>query len=143
MKLYYTDPIKGPLKVGSLYKKPTGLVFRKNVTRSKHYFKVVKGYGIQKEIFDKYLRGKKGVIQIKEDTGKFLVASIDTWTEHSKSGNYGDGKQIFLSERFMHNGQDFNRETTEEVQDYSMPLSVYEELKRRNPDLIAKIKHGH
>ena len=72
--------------------------------------RLVEGYGIQKEVFDEYLRGKKGRIAFKEiDTGRFLIASINTWTEHSKAGNYGDGKQIFLSERYMHGSQDFNR----------------------------------
>jgi len=97
-------------KIGSLEKTKSGLVYRKKVKRSKHFMRIVKGYGIQKEVFDKYLRGKKGRIIIREeDTGEFLVASIKTWTEHSRSGNYGDGKQIFLAERFMHGAENFDR----------------------------------
>lgn len=111
-KLFISDPVRGQRFVGTLKKGNTGLIFRKDVLRKKHYMDVVKGYGVQKTIFDRYLRGKKGVIQIKElDTGRFLVASIDTWLKHSKSGNYGDGKQIFLSRKFMHNAEDFNRRT--------------------------------
>ena len=128
MKLYIFDPVRGKRFVGSLYKRK-GLVFRKNVKYAKHYMKIVKGYGIQKEIFDKYLRGKKGVIQIKEtDTGKFLVASISTWTKHSRTGNYGDGKQIFLSRRFMHNADSFNRETIIEP---SVMKRLGEEFRRK------------
>lgn len=108
--IYLEDPIKGKVKVGSLKTTPSGLLFRKNVMRAKHYMRLVEGYGLQKEIFDKFLRGKKGRIAIKEmDTGKFLIASVNTWEEHSKAGNYGDGKQIFLSERYMHGSQNFNR----------------------------------
>jgi len=107
------DP-KGFLKTGGyLSLKKTGRSFYKPVNRAKHYMNIVKGYGIQKELFDKYLRGKKGVIKIHEkDTGRWLIASVKTWTEHSRAGNYGDGKQIFLSERFMHNSDDFDREET-------------------------------
>lgn len=109
-EIYLDDPIKGRVNVGSLRKTKSGLFFKKNVVRSKHYMRIVQGYGMQKEIFDQYLRGKKGRIAIKEvDTGKFLIASINTWGKHSKSGNYGDGKQIFLAERYMHGSDIFDR----------------------------------
>lgn len=96
--------------IGYLQLTKTGRTFYKPVIRAKHFMRVLSGYGIQKEVFDKYLRGKKGRIMIKEkDTGKVLVASIKTWTEHSSSANFGDGKQIFLSERFCHNANNFDR----------------------------------
>ena len=144
MNIYIPDPLRGQKLVGRLFKRKSGLLFRKNVKRNKHFMDIMSGYGIQKAVFDEYLRGKKGVIQIKEtDTGKFLVASIKTWTENSKSGNYGDGAQIFLSERFMHNADNFNRQQISEnimVQDFSMPLSVWQEIKKRNHDLVSRIK---
>jgi hypothetical protein len=97
-------------KIGSLELTKGGRVYRKAVEREKHFMRICQGYGIQKEIFDKYLRGKKGRIIIYEkDTGHTLVASVETWTEHSRAGNYGDGKQIFLAERFMHGAEDFDR----------------------------------
>ena len=112
---------KGYLRtVGYLRLGKKGRVFFKPVTRMKngrpyHYLKVVKGYGIQKEVFDKYLRGRKGRIIIKEkDTGRFLVASIKTWTEHSSTANFGAGKQVFLSERFMHGSENFDRSVIKE-----------------------------
>ena len=98
------------MKVGNLELGRKGRTYLKNVERNKHFMRIVGGYGIQKEVFDKYLRGKKGRVIIHEkDTGKWLVASIETWTKHSHSGNYGDGKQIFLAERFMHNSENFDR----------------------------------
>jgi len=110
-KIYITDPIRGKRFVGTLRRGLRGVIFKKEVDSRKHLLRVAgESYGVQKSIFDKFLRGKKGVIQIKEkDTGKFLVASIKTWTEHSRSGNYGAGKQILLSRRFMHNSKDFDR----------------------------------
>jgi len=62
----------------------------------------VSGYGIQKEAFDKYLRGKKGRITIFEkDTHKMLDATIKMWEEHGSYQNFGFGKQVFLSEKYM------------------------------------------
>jgi hypothetical protein len=95
------------ITVGYLHQTGKGRVFYKTVNSKVHYMKIVEGYGMQKEVFDKYLRGRKGRIIIREnDTNKWLVASIKTWTEHSSAANYGDGKQIFLSKRFMHGADD-------------------------------------
>ncbi len=116
-KIYIDDPErgKGGRFVGILKETPSGLVLRKNVIREKHLMGIHFGepmYGIQKEVFDKYLRGKRGRIEIKElDTGRFLVASIETWTNHSSAKNYGYGKQVFLPVRFMHGADNFSRET--------------------------------
>ena len=126
-RIYHTDPVKGKLFVGTLIERKGYLIFRKKVVRDKHYMKIVKGYGIQKDVFDKYLRGKKGRIEIIERGGKYLVASIKEWTNHSKYGNYGDGRQVFLSERYMHNSDNFSRETTEEIT-YDTYLKTMSEL---------------
>ena len=109
-KIYVKDTLTERKLAGVIRKTKSGIVFRKNVVRAKHYMRILEGYGIQKEIFERYLRGRKGRIEIKEtDTGRFLVASIDTWSAHSRTGNYGGGKQIFLSERFMHGSDNFSR----------------------------------
>jgi len=98
------------LTVGRLLCSHKGRIFYKPVERKKHFMRIVSGYGIQKEVFDEYLRGRKGRVFIHEkDTGKWLIASIKTWTHHSSTQNFGDGKQIFLSERFMHNAENFDR----------------------------------
>ncbi len=130
MKLYTFSPQKNKdILAGELIKKPNEIIFKKAVISTKHKMRLFEGYGIQKDIFDKYLRGKKGRIIIKEkDTGKVLVASIKTWQEHCAGANYGDGKQIFLATRFMHNADDFNRQTTKEEEitneDYHRSLKV-------------------
>lgn len=102
LPIYITDPKGFKKKIGSLFITRKGRIFAKTVERKKHFMRVVNGYGIQKEAFDKYLRGRKGGILIFEkDTGTKFFADIDTWTEKSHSANYGDGKQIFLSVKYM------------------------------------------
>lgn len=113
-KIKIRDPMGYTRTVGTLNRKPRSRTFDKQVTRSKHYMRKIKGYGIQKEVFDEYLRGRKGIVRIHEkDTGKWLIASIKTWADYSKAANFGDGKQIFLSERFMHGADDFDRSVIE------------------------------
>lgn len=110
LPVYLDDPrgVKGKLLVGRLWLSPKGRLFKKWVKRSRHYMDVVKGYGIDKSVFDKHLRGRKGRVMIIEtDTGRVLVASIKTWTDHSSAANYGDAKQIFLSEKYMHGSELF------------------------------------
>lgn len=78
------------------------LIYYKKVNSVKHKMRLFNGYGIQKEVFDKFLRGKKGEIIIDEtDTGARLKSDIKTWEEHSKSANYGEEKQVFLSVKYM------------------------------------------
>lgn len=78
------------------------LIYYKKVNSGKHKMRLFNGYGIQKEVFDKFLRGKKGMIIIDEtDTGARLKSDIKTWEEHSKSANYGEEKQVFLSVKYM------------------------------------------
>lgn len=101
--IYFTAPHNNrKVKVGTLVQLADGIAFIKKVTRSRHFMRVIQGYGIQKQVFDNHLRGKKGYIFIiEDDTGKKLRASIKNWTNNSSTQNYGDGKQIFLSEKFM------------------------------------------
>lgn len=109
-KIKIKDPRGFVRTVGTLDKKPKFRVFDKQVYRDRHYMNIVEGYGIQKEVFDKYLRGRKGIVRVHEkDTGNWLVASIKTWTDLNHTANYGDGKQVFLSCKYMHNSDDFDR----------------------------------
>lgn len=115
MKIFCEDPrgYRGRLHVGNLIDTRSGLLFKKVVDKNRHYMKLVEGYGIQKEVFDRYLRGKRGRVMLIEHDGEtktYLVASIHTWTKHSSYQNFGDGEQVFLSRRFMHNADDFSRE---------------------------------
>lgn len=110
------SPQKGvKIKVGRLYTKDKKVTFTKTVDSTRHKMRIFDGYGIQKDVYDKHLRGKQGRIIIKErDTGKVLVASIKTWAEHHSGQNFGDGKQIFLSTKYMHNSDNFDREDVKE-----------------------------
>lgn len=97
------SPQKGvKIKVGRLYTKDKKVTFTKTVDSTRHKMRIFDGYGIQKDVYDKHLRGKQGRIIIKErDTGKVLVASIKTWAEHHSGQNFGDGKQIFLTTKYF------------------------------------------
>ena len=106
-----------PITVGYLLPKKEGRIFLKEVERAKHFMRILEGYGIQKEVYDTYLRGKRGKVVIEEnDTGKFLCADISTWQEHSSAQNYGDGKQIFLSERYMNHYDTWKELMTKEYE---------------------------
>lgn len=98
--LYTIDPIKGSVKCGDL--EPSTLVFTKEVERNKHYFRLVKGYGIQKDVYDKLKRYNCKEIVIKElDTNKVLSSQLEDWEEHKAIWTGKNGKQVVLSEKFM------------------------------------------
>lgn len=129
--IYTISPLKNKrILVGRLYTKDNKITFVKKVDSTRHKMKIFDGYGIQKDVYDKHLRGKQGRIIIKErDTGKVLVASIKTWAEHHSGQNFGDGKQIFLSTKYMHNSDNFDREDVKEKditqEDYKTSLKVH------------------
>ena len=135
MKIYTYSSQKGrDILVGELTKKNKKITFTKSVDSRKHKMRIFSGYGIQKDVYDKYLRGKEGRIVFKEkDTGKYLVASIKTWGEHHSGQNFGDGKQIFLSTKFMHNSKDFNRDTAYEIEE---PISINPQTRLRAMESI-------
>lgn len=98
--LYINDPIKGNVQVGTI--NPGTLVFYKKVTRSRHYFRLVSGYALQKEAFEKLERiGCTKIIIVETDTGKNLEASMDDWREHGGIWTGRNGKQRTLSEKYM------------------------------------------
>jgi len=100
------DPRKGySVKAGEVI----GNVFRKEVKRHKHYFRIVEGYGIQADVMEELKRRKIKKILIKEtDTGDVLVSDLENWKIHEGKGNWGHGRQFVLSEKYMqkNGGQD-------------------------------------
>ena len=78
-----------------------GNIFFKQVTRAKHFMRILSGYGIQKEAYDKIKQKIKWVIIFEKDTGNRLLSKIEDWKEHSSAQNYGSGRQVFLSEKYM------------------------------------------
>jgi hypothetical protein len=87
-----------PRKIGKLKVAKTYRTFLKEVDSTKHKMRLFNAYGIQKDFFDKYLKGKKGKIFIYEiDLNRYLESDIKDWEEHGKYANYGSGRQMFLS----------------------------------------------
>lgn len=78
-----------------------GNIFFKQVERAKHYMRVLSGYGIQKEAYDKIKQKIKWIIIFEKDTNNRLLSKIEDWKEHSSAQNYGSGRQVFLSEKYM------------------------------------------
>lgn len=99
MKLLTWDPRKNKeVLVGEII----GDTLFRDVT-SKHFMRVVDGYGIQESALTKLQIGNITKIVIKEtDSGKQWESKVSDWTEHGKSADYGNGKQRFLSLKYMH-----------------------------------------
>lgn len=97
------DPKKGyEVKAGEVWNDEEVIFFIKEVERKRHYFRLVSGYGIQADVFEKLKKAKVSVIMIKEkDTGIVYVSSIEDWKEHQGKGNWGHGRQYVLSEKYM------------------------------------------
>lgn len=97
-KVFADDPIKGSVLSGMT----DGVRFFKEVKRSKHYFRLMKGYAIQKEVIEKLLKLKIQEIRIIEtDTGDTLVSKVEDWIEHGGIWTGKNGKQRTLSEKYM------------------------------------------
>lgn len=77
-----------------------GDTFFKQV-QEKHFMKVVGGYGFQYDAFIQF--EKKGIkeIHINEENGSVWSSRPSQWLEHGKIADYGRGKQIFLSLKYM------------------------------------------
>ena len=99
MKLLVFDPRKSKqVLVGEII----GDTLFKNVT-TKHFMRVCDGYGIQESAFGKMIASGVKKIVIKEtDTGRQWESTMEDWNIHSKSADYGNGKQRFVSLKYMH-----------------------------------------
>lgn len=70
---------------------------------SKHFMRVVNGYGIQEEAFGKVIeRGINHISLIVDTTDVSWNSTIKDWKEYGKVADYGHGKQRFLSMKYMH-----------------------------------------
>ena len=98
MKLYTFDPKKlKKVLVGEI----VGYTLYKDVT-PKHFMRIVDGWGIQEGAFgDAIEKGVRKVV-IRTDTGKQWESDMLDWMEHGLSADYGNGKQRFLSLKYMH-----------------------------------------
>jgi len=89
--------------IGTLIEKGTETFFEKYVNPLKHFFRIYQAYGIQKVVFDKYLRNRKGKVIITERHGRILESQIGLWEKFGIENNFGDGSQIFLPVKYMSN----------------------------------------
>lgn len=75
-------------------------VFYKKV-QAKNFMRVVNGYGLQYDAFVDFEKiGIKRICVIEENGNKWLSKPIH-WTQNGKVADYGRGKQIFLSLKYM------------------------------------------
>lgn len=99
MKLLTFDPRKRKqVLVGEII----GTTLFRNVT-TKHFMHVLDGYGIQEEALRQLvLKGVSAVVIKETDTGKQWESKVSDWLTFGRSADYGNGKQRFLSLKYMH-----------------------------------------
>ena len=99
MKIYSTD-IKKTKTV--LCGELVGDTFFRDVT-PKHFMRIVGGYGISEDAFQKIIESGCKKVVIKDVVIQQLWESaIKDWIEHCNIADYGSGKQRFLSLKHMH-----------------------------------------
>lgn len=97
-KVYCYDP---KYKKLMLMGQKIGDVFFK-VVEEKHYMVVVGGYGFQYDAFIGFEKAGIKTIEILErHTDHTLTSKPSDWIDHGKIADYGRGKQIFLSKKYM------------------------------------------
>lgn len=98
MKFLTFDPKKrSKVLVGDI----VGDTLTKKVNPAKHFMRVVDGYGIQYQAIQELKEMGIKTIVIEESTGKSWKSPLSNWEEHSKTADYGNGKQVFLSLKYM------------------------------------------
>lgn len=98
-KVYCYDPkYKKPMTMGN----KIGDTFFKTV-EAKHFMRVVGGYGFQYDAFASFEKeGIKAIEILEHHTGNTWQSKPVDWFTHGKIADYGRGKQIFLSLKYMH-----------------------------------------
>lgn len=77
-------------------------VLIKNV-ESNHFMRIVNGYGMQYDAFSRFKKIGIKKIKIHEGhTGNNWVSKPDDWIKNGRVADYGNGKQVFLSLKYMH-----------------------------------------
>ena len=98
-KLLAKDPAKNKLVLCGY---TDGDMFIRNVHSIKHFMRVTGGYGIQEVGFQEILkRGIEKVLMKETDTKKQWASNIKAWKDNSRVADYGNGKQRFLSLKYM------------------------------------------
>lgn len=97
-KVYCFDPkYKKLMTMGN----KIGDVFFKSV-EPKHFMRVIGGYGLQYDAFACFeSEGIARIEVLEKHTGITWQSVPKDWFEHGKISDYGRGKQIFLSLKYM------------------------------------------
>lgn len=97
-KLTCYDPHKKKVVlVGNL----VGDTLFRNV-ESKHFMRLLQGYGIQEVAFQEFIeKGGKYIIEKVLPTNDMWKSKKEDWLAHGKVMDYGWGKQRFLSLKYM------------------------------------------
>lgn len=98
-KVYCYDPKYNKyMKMGH----KIGDIFIKSV-EAKHFMLKVNGYGLQADAFDNFRKNGITRIRVHEvHTGNTYMSHVDEWDVNGKRADYGRGRQIFLSLKYMH-----------------------------------------
>lgn len=98
-KVYCYDPKYNKyMKMGT----KLGDIFIKSV-EAKHLMLKVNGYGLQADAFDNFKAQGITKVRIHENhTGNTYTTHVDEWLANGKRADYGRGRQIFLSLKYMH-----------------------------------------
>jgi hypothetical protein len=100
-KVYCFDPKhQSPRLMG--YIDSDGKTFVKTV-EPKNYMRVIGGYGLQYDAFSSFAEaGLTKIVVFEKHTGNSWLSTTKDWVEHGKIADYGNGKQVFLSLKYMH-----------------------------------------
>lgn len=122
-KVYCFDPkYQKYMKMGT----KIGDVFFKTV-EAKHFMRVVGGYGLQYDAFAEFKgAGIKEVQVLEHHTGQTWVSKPDDWFANGKIADYGRGKQIFLSLKYMRRKDKERLERERELQEIKRQQTIIE-----------------
>ena len=97
-KIYCYDP---GLRKWNTMGNVIGDAFFKKV-KAVHFMRVVDGYGIQYGAFSEFHKeGIKRIFIIEQHTDTTWESRPEDWVAHGKAADYGRGKQLFLSLKYM------------------------------------------
>lgn len=75
-------------------------VFKKSVQKSKHLFKKLDAWSIQKEITDKLPNYTEIRIKDTEDNIEYIISLLD-FVKHGEVFDYGHGEQVFCPRSYF------------------------------------------
>lgn len=125
-KVYCFDPkYKKLMTMGN----KIGNTFFKTV-EEKHFMRVVGGYGLQYDAFACFEgEGIKGIEVLERHTDITWLSKPKDWFEHGNIADYGRGKQIFLSLKYMKRKNkekiQQEREQQERLRDRTIQKSIF------------------